>query len=131
MNNTFEMGFLKPDGTLIPCESYEHTSKAFDICMELDIPCRSGVDAEDKLLNLGYVEIRARDVIHRIGFYKQDKDENLLDEVWHLTEEQRAYLTEHYEEYNDELRETVDELMDKYDAYEYRDDIGQIGRGYE
>ena len=119
MNNTFEIGFLKPNGELIVCEHYEHTSKAFDICMELDIPCRNGIDAEDKLLDLGYVEVRARDVIHRIGFYKEDKDGNLLDEIRHLTEEQRAYLTEHYEEYNDNLRESVDELMDKYDAYEH------------
>lgn len=127
MNNTFETGFLKPDGTLIPCESYEHTSKAFDICWALNIPCRSGIDAEDKLLDLGYVEVRARDVIHRIGVHKEDKDGNLLDEVRHLTEEQRAYLTEHYEEYNDDLRKSVDELMDKYDAYEhkteYKEDI--------
>jgi hypothetical protein len=115
MNN----GFLKPDGTLISCESYEHTSKALDICMELDIPCKSGIDAEDKLLDLGYVEIRARDVIHRIGVFKEDKDGNLLDEIRHLTEEQRTYLTEHYEEYNDSLRKSVDELMDKYDTYEY------------
>lgn len=120
MNNTFETGFLKPDGTLIVCEHYEHTSKAFDICMELDIPCRFGTDAEDKLLDLGYVEVRARDVIHHIGFYKEDKDGNLLDEILHLTEEQRAYLTEHYEEYNDNLRESVDKLMDKYDAYEHK-----------
>ncbi len=121
MNNDFEIGFLKPDGTLIACEHYEHTSKAFDICSELNIPCMSGIDAEDKLLDLGYVEIRARDVIHRIGFYKEDEDGNLLDEVRHLTEEQRAYLTEHYEKYNDNLRESVDELMDKYDAYSGRE----------
>lgn len=118
MNNT--IGFLKLNGTLIPCESYEHTSKAFDICSVLNIPCRSGIDAEDKLLDLGYVEVRARDVIHRIGVHKEDKDGNLSDEIRHLTEEQRAYLTEHYEEYNDDLRESVDELMDKYDAYEHR-----------
>ena len=120
MNNTFKTGFLKPDGTLIPCESFEHTSKALDICWAINIPCRSGIDAEDKLLDLGYVEVRARDVIHRIGFYKEDKDGNLLEELLHLTEEQRAYLTEHYEEYNDDLRESVDELMDRYDAYEHR-----------
>ena len=127
MSNTFETGFLKPNGILILCEHYEHTSKAFDICMELDIPCKSGIDAEDKLLDLGYVEIRARDVIHRIGVHKQDKNGKILDEVTHLTEEQRAYLTEHYEEYNDNLRESVDELMDMYDAYshktEYEEDI--------
>ncbi len=117
MSNT--IGFLKPDGTLIACEHYEHTSKALHICQKLNIPCRSGIDAEDKLLDLGYVEIRARDVIHRIGVHKTDKDGNILDEVWHLTEEQRTYLTEHYEEYNDALRESVDELVDKYDAYEY------------
>ena len=121
MNNTFETGFLKPDGTLIPCESFEHTSKAFDICLALNIPCRSGIDAEDKLLDLGYVEVRAWDVIHRIGVYKEDKDGNLLDEIRHLTEEQRAYLTKHYEEYNNDLRESVDELMDKYDAYSGRE----------
>lgn len=120
MNNTFKTGFLKPDGTLVPCESFEHTIKAFDICLALNIPCRSGIDAEDKLLDLGYVEVRARDVIHRIGFYKEDKDGNLLEELLHLTEEQRAYLTEHYEEYNDDLRKSVDELMDRYDAYEHR-----------
>ena len=116
MSNTFEIGFLKPDGTLIACEHYEHTSKAFDICMELDIPCRNGIDAEDKLLDLGYVGVRARDVIHRIGVHKQDKNGKILDEVTHLTEGQRAYLTKHYEEYNDNLRESVDELMDVYDA---------------
>lgn len=120
MSNTFETGFLKPDGTLIPCESYEHTSKAFDICEELGIPCRSGIDAEDKLLDLGYVAIRARDVIHRIGVHKQDKDGNVLDEVSHLTEDQRNYLTEHYEEYNTDLMESVDKLMDVYDAYEHK-----------
>lgn len=124
MNNTFEIGFLKPDGTLIACEHYEHTSKAFDICMESGIPCKSGIDAEDKLLNLGYVEIRARDVIHRIGFYKRDKDGNVLDEVRHLTQDQRNYLTEHYEEYNTALMESVDELMDEYDAYEHRIEMG-------
>ena len=120
MNNTFKTGFLKPNGTLIPCESYEHTIKAFVICEALNIPCRSGIDAEDKLFDLGYVEIRARDVIHRIGLHKLDKDGNVLDEVRHLTEEQRAYLTQHYEEYNDILRGSVDELMDKYDAYRYK-----------
>ena len=121
MNNIFEIGFLKPDGTLIACEHYEHTSTALDICLDLNIPCRSGIDAEDKLLDLGYVEVRARDVIHRIGVYKEDKDGNLLDEIRHLTEEQRVYLTEHYEEYNDDLRGFVDELMDKYDAYSGRE----------
>lgn len=120
MSNTFEIGFLKPDGTLIACEHYEHTSKAFDICMELDIPCKSEIDAEDKLLDIGYVEIRARDVVHRIGFYKQDKDGNVLDEVRHLTQDQRNYLTEHYEEYNTDLKKSVDELMDMYDAYAQR-----------
>ena len=120
MSNTFEIGFLRPDGTLIPCEHYEHTNKAFDICKELNIPYRSGIDAENKLLDLGYVEIRARDVIHRIGFYKEDKDGNVLDEVRHLTEEQRNYLTGHYEEYNTALMKSVDELMDIYDAYEHK-----------
>lgn len=120
MSNTFEIGFLKPDGTLIACEHYEHLSKARDICMDLDIPFKSGIDAEDKLLDLGYVGIRARDVIHRIGVHKRDKDGNVLDEVNHLTEDQRSYLTEHYEEYNTDLMESVDELMDKYDAYEHR-----------
>ena len=116
MNNDFEIGFLKPDGTLIVCEHYEHTSKAFDICDELNIPCRSGIDAESILLDLGYVEIRSRDVMHSIGVHKRDKDGKILDEVTHLTEEQKAFLTKHYEEYNDALRQSVDEMIDQYDA---------------
>ena len=47
----------------------------------------------------------------------RDKEEWIVA----LTEEQRAYLTKHYEEYNNDLRESVDELMDKYDAYSGRE----------
>ena len=115
MNKDFDVGFLKPDGTLIVCDSYEHLDKAFDICKELEIPCNNRMDAEQELFKLGWIEIRSRDIMSRIGVFIRDSDGNFTGRQYHLTNEQKKYLTDHYEDYNDGLRQSIDELIDKLD----------------
>ena len=62
------IGYLNREGILYECESYEHLDKAACICESLNIPVDNRLDAEAKLLNMGWIAIRARDAYGLIGY---------------------------------------------------------------
>jgi hypothetical protein len=106
------IGYLTPKGELIECESYGHMGLALDLVEEMaDAPVKSktsGIEAEKYLQELGYIVVRARDCYGLIGYRKKSNSEQRL----HMTNEQRTWLLEHYEEFNPEKREYVDKLFD-------------------
>ena len=110
------IGILAPDGTLTPCNSYEHLSLASEMVENMedapvDVKC-SGIDAEQYLQQLGYVIVRARDVYGLIGYYKLWESES-TEQRLHLTDEQEKWLLDNYEKFPDAKRESVDELFER------------------
>ena len=105
------IGYLTPKGELIECESYEHMDLALDLVREMaDAPAKSktnGFEAEIYLQELGYIVIRARDCYGLIGHHINPHSETRV----HMTKEQKEWLLNHYEEFNDEKRKCVDELF--------------------
>ena len=105
-----DIGYLAPDGTLFECESWEHLDLAERMVEKLtDRPFANRLQAEDYLLDHGFVAVRARDVYARLGYVNDD------NKFHHLTEEQRQWLTDHYDEFVTEKQREVDKLLDFYD----------------
>ena len=106
-----DIGYLTPKGELIECESYGHMDLALDLIEEMaDAPAKSrtnGFEAEVYLQELGYIVMRARDCYGFIGHYLYPRSETRI----HMTKEQREWLLEHYEEFNEAKRKSVDELF--------------------
>ena len=69
----------------------------------------NGVLAEDYLLDHGYVAVRARDVYARLGYVDDS------GKFKHLTDVQRQWLTDHYDEFMSAKQREVDKLLDFYD----------------
>lgn len=106
-------GYLTPQGILLECESYEHLEKAKEAVEGITNTSwiKSGLEAENYLLDLGYIVVRARDAYANLG-YGHSKDP---DKFLHLTAEQKKWLENNYEDFNLDLREAVDKLIDFYD----------------
>ena len=100
------IGFLKPNGTLIECESWEHMEKACDIADEIGISYKNKLDAEIALQLQGYIVIRARDIYGRIGQF--DNNGGRI----HLSKEQKDWLEANYEDFPEEKRKSTDEIFD-------------------
>lgn len=105
LNN--DIGFLAPNGTLYPCSSWEHLSKAVEIASKLGQSFYRGVDAEDYLQKLGWVVVRANDVYALVGMRHPETKKRI-----HLTKEQKEWLLSHYEKMSATKRASVDELFD-------------------
>lgn len=101
-----QLGFLFPDGTLHQCESYDHLSKAAELCESLyNKSFMSTLDAENYLLSeIGAVCVRARDVYAHLGVRKDGR-------IVCISDEQKHWLEQHYAEMNDAARESVDDLL--------------------
>lgn len=105
LNN--DIGFLAPNGTMYPCSSWEHLSKAVEIASKLGQSFYNGVDAEEYLQKLGWVVVRANDVYALVGMYHPETKKRI-----HLTKEQKEWLLSHYEKMSVTKRTFVDELFD-------------------
>lgn len=109
MNN---LGFLTPEGKLLKCGYWEHMSFALDLVEKMkDAPDTAKVNgwmAEEYLQKLGYIVVRARDCYGLIGHYKEDSNTCR----YHMTEEQKRWLLEHYDEFNRDKQASVDRLFD-------------------
>lgn len=98
------VGFLSPEGEYIKCASWEHTSKAHEICVEkFGESFFNGLSAEDYLLSLGYLVIRARDTYMTYW----DKDHKAIL----LTDKQLSWLTENAEQFNEEQKKDMNEIL--------------------
>jgi len=108
---TSYIGYLPPNGELIECESYGHTSLALDLVEKMkDVPAEfktNGVKAEEYLLSLGYIAVRARDAYGKIGYFVNENSERRI----HMTEAQKTWLLEHYGYFAPEKQRCVDELF--------------------
>lgn len=99
------IGFLNPKGELLECSSWEHLDKAVELCEQLfgiDFYVRQ--DAEDYLLSLGYMAIRARDVYMS---YKNDDTGKWIV----LTDEQLKWLAENVNSFNDGQKKDINEIL--------------------
>lgn len=101
-----DIGFLKPDGTLIPCNSWEHLNKAIEITESLGKAFHFGTDAEEFLQKQGWLVIRRNDVYGLIGLYNSETGKR-----YHLTDEQKNWLLVHYEDMSLLKRESVDDIF--------------------
>lgn len=101
-------GFLSPEAVLYACTTYDHLNTAMKICEKLGRKFNNGVEAEDYLMDAGWVVVRARDIYGRIG-YPQLSDERKLV---YLTDEQVSWLTEHYAEWPQDKQQSVDYMLD-------------------
>lgn len=82
-------------------------SKAIEITETMGQNFYNGIDAEQYLQKLGWIVVRANDVYGLIGMYNVEKGK-----VYHLTEEQKVWLLEHYESMSPVKRQYVDEILD-------------------
>ncbi len=105
MNHT---GILSPDGSFVECESYEHLDLAKEIAENLnsEYAHKNGVACEEYLQKLGYIIVRARDVYGLIGYL----DDN--DKFIHLSNEQKKWLEDNYDEFPTDKQRTVNDLID-------------------
>ena len=101
------IGFLAPTGILYPCSSWEHMHKAIEICATLGNFFRRGTDAEDYLMKLGWVVVRAQDVYALIGSRHPETKKRI-----HLTKEQKEWLLSHYESMSTTKRSWVDQIFE-------------------
>ena len=107
-----QIGFLTPEGKLLECEYWEHMSFASELVEKMkDAPDEAkvnGLAAEEYLQKLGYIVIRARDCYGLIGYFKEGSNTCR----YHMTEEQKKWLLDHYDEFVREKQESVDKLFD-------------------
>lgn len=102
------IGFLDPEGKLHECNSYEHLDLAVEITEKMGKSFRNRLDAENYLLSLGWIAVRARDVYGNIGYFKSSGSEERL----HLTEKQKDWLNKIYESVNTSKQESIDQLFE-------------------
>lgn len=96
------IGFLSPEAVFYKCESWEHTSKAHEIYEEIykEHCCRS---AEDHLLSLGYLVLRAKDAF--MGYKTNDGKWNIL------TDKQLEWIKNHTNMFNDSVKKDLSEIL--------------------
>ena len=101
-------GILSPNGSFIECESYEHIDLAKEIVEKLnsEYSHKNGVDCEIYLQKLGYIFIRARDVFGLIGYLDD------FGKVIYLSDEQKKWLEEHYDNFPTDKQRSIDDLID-------------------
>ena len=101
-------GILSPNGSFIECESYEHLELAKEIAEKLnsEYSHKNGVVCEEYLQKLGYIIVRARDVYGLIGYLDDD------DKVIYLSDEQKKWLEDNYDEFPTDKQRSVDDLID-------------------
>lgn len=97
------IGFISPEGDFYECASWEHTSKATTLCEKLynkEFYIRQ--DAEDYLLSLGYLVLRARDAY--MSYLNGDK--------WIvLSDKQIAWLTDKADNFNDGQKKDLNDIL--------------------
>lgn len=102
------IGILKPNGSFIECKSYEHLNLAKEIAKKLysKYSHESDLSCEEYLQKLGYVIIRSYDVYGLIGYLNDD------GKVIHLSDEQKKWLEDNYENFPTDKQRSVDDLID-------------------
>lgn len=95
------IGFLSPEGIFYECTSWEHTSKAVEIYEQLYGEHYYG-SAEDFLLRLGYLVLRARDA-YRGSWY----DGKFIL----LTDKQLEWINSHAEAFNDAVKKDLNDML--------------------
>lgn len=101
-------GILCPNGNFIECESYEHLSLEKEIAEKLnsEYKDKKGIGCEEYLQKLGYIIVGSRDVYGLIGYLDDD------GKVIYLSDEQKKWLEEHYDEFPTDKQRSVDDLID-------------------
>lgn len=105
------IGYLAPDGKFTSCTSYEHSSCATWICRKLGFG-DTGYEAEQRLLNLGYICFRSRDAF--MNYFRNDVEERIPVII---TDEQEQFIKENIEHMNNlEQLEDVNNMLE-YSQY--------------
>lgn len=98
------IGFLSPEGNFYECSSWEHTSKAAELCEELySKTFHIGQIAEDYLLSLGYMVLRVRDAYMAY----LDKDKKWIV----LSGKQIEWLTTNADSFNEGQKKDINEIL--------------------
>lgn len=103
-------GILDLEGNIHACEPFEHMDLAYEIVDDMGVSVRNRLEAEEYLQKLGWIVIRTRDVYGLIGNFKDF--ESGSEERYHLTEAQKKWLNDHYEEMTTACRESVDKMLE-------------------
>lgn len=94
------IGYLSPEAKFYPCESYEHTSYAEELCESIYLKEVSrGLLAEDYLLEKGWIVFRARDVYNKPN--------------GSITKEQLEFINDNMDQIvvNDDIKETLSDML--------------------
>ena len=109
-------GFLDTEGKFHECEPWGHLDKAWEIVVEeMKVPVANRLKAEEHLQKLGWVVVRTSDVYGLIGYCKSEDS----DERYSLTEKQKDWLLNAYEDMTPNCRVSVDIMLghDNPDSY--------------
>jgi hypothetical protein len=97
------IGFLSPDAVLYKCESWGHTSKAFEIYEEL-FGKRCYGSAERLLLSMGFLVLRANDAYME---YISEDGKLVL-----LTDNQINWIASHIDEFTEKVKIDLSEILE-------------------
>ena len=102
------IGILCPNGSFIECESYEHLALAKEIAEKLDpdYAYKGHIACETYLQKLSYIIVRSRDVYGAIGYLDDD------GKIIYLSDDQKKWLEDHYDEFPRDKQKFVDDLID-------------------
>ncbi len=107
------IGILSPNGSFTECESYEHLDLAQEIAEKLnsEYSYKNRIACEEYLQKLGYIIVRAHDVYGLIGYIDDD------NKVIHLSDKQKKWLEDHYDEFPTDKQRSVDDLIEHIGWY--------------
>lgn len=106
------IGYLNLEGELIECKHFEHLDKARELCYQLygkDFFIRQ--DAEDYLLDMGYIVIRRADVF--INYTNSESGEYIR-----LTQAQFKFLIDNADKFNAGQKGCISDIMYDLDYIE-------------
>jgi hypothetical protein len=107
------VGFVTPKGEFIECAPWEHLDKAQELCKDRysqDFCNRQ--NAEDYLLSLGFLVIRARDAYMS---YRNINKEPIM-----LTNEQLEWIGSNAENFNEGQKKDINEILHDQDLMRKR-----------
>lgn len=111
------IGFLSPEGDFMECSSWEHRDKAIEICRDkYHKEYFVGQDAEDYLLSLGYLVLRAKDAY--MSYLNEENGKWII-----LTDKQISWAIEHANLFNEGQKKDMNEILFDQEDIRKRDCI--------
>jgi len=102
------IGYLTPEAEFIECEHYGHLDLALEITeTKYEKQFMNRIDAENFLLNIGVLVLRARDAY--MNYWNEDKISILL------TDEQIKWIADNIEGLNPMQKKDLSEILEDQD----------------